>query len=72
VNLTLASTRARGCERDFCLSDLGGFGAKCDAIWPLLAEGVWCIAGNYDVAIGRGTWTAAASTPTSATTTTLG
>jgi pyruvate-formate lyase-activating enzyme/diadenosine tetraphosphatase ApaH/serine/threonine PP2A family protein phosphatase len=50
----LADARARGCERIFCLGDLGGFGAECEAIWPLLAEqGVECIAGNYDVAIGR-------------------
>jgi len=49
----LADARARGCERIFCLGDLGGFGAECDAIWPLL-HGVECIAGNYDVAIGRG------------------
>src|SRR3954454_4459299 len=34
---------------------MGGFGAECDAIWPLLIEhGVECIAGNYDIAIGRG------------------
>jgi pyruvate-formate lyase-activating enzyme/predicted phosphodiesterase len=45
----------RGAERLVCLGDLGGFGAECDAIWPLLAEGdVECIAGNYDIAIGRG------------------
>jgi pyruvate-formate lyase-activating enzyme/predicted phosphodiesterase len=51
----LADARGRGCERIFCLGDLGGFGAECDAIWPLLLEhGVECIAGNYDVAIGRG------------------
>ncbi len=49
----LADVRGRGCERIFCLGDLGGFGAECDAIGPLL-EGVDCIAGNYDVAIGRG------------------
>jgi pyruvate-formate lyase-activating enzyme/diadenosine tetraphosphatase ApaH/serine/threonine PP2A family protein phosphatase len=50
----LADARRRGCERIFCLGDLGGFGAECDAIWPLLLEaGVECIAGNYDVAIGR-------------------
>jgi pyruvate-formate lyase-activating enzyme/diadenosine tetraphosphatase ApaH/serine/threonine PP2A family protein phosphatase len=49
----LADARERGCERIFCLGDLGGFGAECDAIWPLL-DGVDCIAGNYDVAIGRG------------------
>jgi len=51
----LADARSRGCERIFCLGDLGGFGADCDAIWPLLLDGaVECIAGNYDVAIGRG------------------
>src|SRR4051794_27690726 len=51
----LEDARRRGCERIFCLGDLGGFGAECDAIWPLLTENeVECIAGNYDVAIGRG------------------
>jgi uncharacterized Fe-S cluster-containing radical SAM superfamily protein/diadenosine tetraphosphatase ApaH/serine/threonine PP2A family protein phosphatase len=51
----LRDARARGCERIFCLGDLGGFGAECDAIWPLLRQfGVECIAGNYDIAIGRG------------------
>ena len=48
----LDDARARGCERIFCLGDMGGFGAECDAIWPLLAaHGVECIAGNYDIAI---------------------
>ncbi|GAC1441870.1 MAG: hypothetical protein NVSMB51_22110 [Solirubrobacteraceae bacterium] len=43
------------CERTICLGDLGGFGAECDAVWPLLlAADVECVAGNYDVAIGRG------------------
>lgn len=51
----LADAAERGCERIFCLGDLGGFGAECDELWPLLREaGVECIAGNYDVAIGRG------------------
>ncbi|MEA2412523.1 MAG: hypothetical protein QOC77_3084, partial [Thermoleophilaceae bacterium] len=51
----IEDARARGAGRLFCLGDLGGFGAECDAIWPLLTEhGVECIAGNYDVAIGRG------------------
>ncbi|MGH2742146.1 MAG: radical SAM protein [Thermoleophilaceae bacterium] len=51
----LGDARRRGCERIFCLGDLGGFGAQCDAVWPLLLEhGVECIAGNYDIAIGRG------------------
>jgi pyruvate-formate lyase-activating enzyme/predicted phosphodiesterase len=44
---------ARGAERLYCLGDLGGFGADCDAVWPLL-DGVETIAGNYDLAIGRG------------------
>jgi pyruvate-formate lyase-activating enzyme/diadenosine tetraphosphatase ApaH/serine/threonine PP2A family protein phosphatase len=48
-------SRARGCDELYCLGDLGGFGAECDAILPLLREhGVRTIAGNYDVAIGRG------------------
>src|SRR3954453_12800302 len=50
----LRDARARGCERIFCLGDMGGFGAECDAIVPLLREhGVECIAGNYDIAIAR-------------------
>ncbi len=53
LRAVLADARARGCERLFCLGDLGGFGAECDAVWPLLT-GVECIAGNYDIAIGRG------------------
>ena len=51
----LDDARQRGCERIFCLGDLGGFGAEPDALWPLLVDGgVECIAGNYDIAIGRG------------------
>ena len=51
----LEDARARGCERILNLGDLGGFGAECDAVWPLLEEfGVESIAGNYDIAIGRG------------------
>ena len=50
-----ADARERGAERLLCLGDLGGFGAACDAVWPLLLEhGIECIAGNYDIAIGRG------------------
>jgi pyruvate-formate lyase-activating enzyme/diadenosine tetraphosphatase ApaH/serine/threonine PP2A family protein phosphatase len=48
-------SRARECKHMYCLGDLGGFGAECDAIAPLLRENeVVTIAGNYDVAIGRG------------------
>lgn len=51
----LEDAHRRGCGRIFCLGDLGGFGAEPEALWPLLVEGgVDCIAGNYDVAIGRG------------------
>jgi len=49
------AARERGADRLLCLGDLGGFGAECDAVWPVLLEhGVECIAGNYDIAIGRG------------------
>jgi len=51
----LRDARSRDCERVFCLGDLGGFGADPDGIWPLLRQfGVECVAGNYDIAIGRG------------------
>jgi hypothetical protein len=47
--------RARGADRLFCLGDFGAYGAEPEAIWPvLLANGVECIAGNYEVAIGSG------------------
>jgi len=55
LRAALDLARARGCERILCLGDLGGFGAECDAVWPLVgAPDVETIAGNYDVAIGRG------------------
>ena len=51
----IADARARGCERLFCLGDLGGFGAEINELWPRLRDaGIECIAGNYDVAIARG------------------
>ena len=51
----LADAGRRGCDELYCLGDLGGFGAECDAVWPLLLEDdVTTIAGNYDVAIARG------------------
>lgn len=47
--------RARGAEQLWCLGDLGGYGAEPDAVWPLLTDNdVLVVAGNYDVAIGRG------------------
>lgn len=50
----VADARARGCQKLYCLGDLGGFGAEVDALWPVLTgAGVECVAGNYDVAIAR-------------------
>jgi diadenosine tetraphosphatase ApaH/serine/threonine PP2A family protein phosphatase len=55
LQAVLDDAREKGAERIFCLGDLGGFGAECDAIWPLLTDnGVEVMAGNYDIAIGRG------------------
>ena len=55
LRAALDVARERGCDRVLCLGDLGGFGAECDAVWPLLqAPDVTTIAGNYDIAIGRG------------------
>ncbi len=55
LRAVLADAEERGCSETYCLGDLGGFGAECDAIWPLLLNhGVQCLAGNYDVAISRG------------------
>lgn len=51
----IADARNRGCDRLWCLGDLGGFGAEMEPLWPLLtAAGIECIAGNYDVALARG------------------
>ncbi|MBJ7597045.1 MAG: hypothetical protein DLM67_02210 [Candidatus Nephthysia bennettiae] len=51
----VVDARKRGCERLFCLGDLGGFGAEVEALWPILDQaGIECIAGNYDVAIASG------------------
>ncbi len=47
--------RARGCERLYCLGDLGAFGPHPDRVFPLLTEyGVACVQGNYDDSIGNG------------------
>ena len=51
----VVDARARGAEQLYCLGDLGGYGAEPDAIWPLLLDNdIAVVAGNYDVAIGRG------------------
>ncbi|MGH3775000.1 MAG: radical SAM protein [Pseudonocardiaceae bacterium] len=51
----VADARARGADRLWCLGDFGAYGAEPDAIWPLLTgNDIECIAGNYELAIGRG------------------
>ncbi|HEY3895926.1 MAG TPA: radical SAM protein [Pseudonocardiaceae bacterium] len=51
----IRDARARGADRLWCLGDLGAYGAEPEAIWPLLTgNGIECIAGNYELAIGRG------------------
>jgi len=47
--------RALGADRLICLGDLGAYGGEPEAIWPLLTDnGIECLAGNYEVAIGGG------------------
>ncbi|MEO7194737.1 MAG: radical SAM protein [Pseudonocardiaceae bacterium] len=47
--------RARGADRLWCLGDFGAYGAEPEAIWPLLLDnGIECVAGNYELALGRG------------------
>lgn len=44
----------RGCQRLFCLGDLGAFGPHPDKIFPLLIDaGVVTLQGNYDHSIGN-------------------
>ena len=45
----------RGCEKIFCLGDLGAFGPNPDNIFTLLIDaGVNVMQGNYDNSIGNG------------------
>ncbi|SCL14996.1 4Fe-4S single cluster domain-containing protein [Micromonospora nigra] len=51
----VADARAKGADRLWCLGDFGGYGAEPEEIWTLLrGNDIECIAGNYEVAIGRG------------------
>jgi diadenosine tetraphosphatase ApaH/serine/threonine PP2A family protein phosphatase len=55
VRAFVPDARARGADRLWCLGDFGAYGAEPEAIWPLLIDnGIECIAGNYELAIGRG------------------
>jgi diadenosine tetraphosphatase ApaH/serine/threonine PP2A family protein phosphatase len=49
-----AEARRRGCERLFCLGDLGAFGPHPDKVFPLLIDNdVETMQGNYDHSIGH-------------------
>jgi diadenosine tetraphosphatase ApaH/serine/threonine PP2A family protein phosphatase len=44
----------RGCERMFCLGDLGAFGPNPDKVFPLLIDaGISAMRGNYDDSIAH-------------------
>lgn len=50
----IADARSRGCEKVFCLGDLGAFGPNPDKVFPLLIDnGVETMQGNYDNSIGN-------------------
>src|SRR5258705_1132085 len=50
----IADARRRGCEKLFCLGDLGAFGPHPDKVFPLLIENaVETMQGNYDNSIGN-------------------
>jgi hypothetical protein len=50
----IEDAQRRGCERIFCLGDLGAFGPNPDKIFPLLMDAnVLTLRGNYDDSIGR-------------------
>lgn len=50
----IADARRRGCEKLFCLGDLGAFGPHPDKVFPLLIDNdVQTMQGNYDHSIGH-------------------
>jgi diadenosine tetraphosphatase ApaH/serine/threonine PP2A family protein phosphatase len=50
----VAEAARRGCERLYCLGDLGGFGPHPDRVFPILQQhGVVVLQGNYDHSIGH-------------------
>ena len=54
LEATLADARKRGCERVYCLGDLGGFGPHPERVFPILRrERVIVMQGNYDHSIGH-------------------
>jgi diadenosine tetraphosphatase ApaH/serine/threonine PP2A family protein phosphatase len=54
LEAAITDARRRGCERMYCLGDLGAFGPSPDRVFPLLVEhGVVTMQGNYDNSIGN-------------------
>jgi predicted phosphodiesterase len=54
LEAVLDDAQKRGCERVYCLGDLGGFGPHPDRVFPILqARGVIVMQGNYDHSIGH-------------------
>ena len=54
LRAAIDDAQRRGCERMFCLGDLGAFGPNPDNVFPLLLDaGVVTMRGNYDDSIGN-------------------
>ena len=54
LEAVLDDAARRGCEKVYCLGDLGGFGPHPDRVFPILqARGVVVMQGNYDHSIGH-------------------
>jgi predicted phosphodiesterase len=54
LEAVLDDAARRGCEKTYCLGDLGGFGPHPDRVFPILqSRGVIVMQGNYDHSIGH-------------------
>jgi predicted phosphodiesterase len=54
LEAVLDDAQKRGCEKIYCLGDLGGFGPHPDRVFPILqSRGVIVMQGNYDHSIGH-------------------
>jgi len=54
LEAVLDDAARRGCQRIYCLGDLGGFGPHPDRVFPILqSRGVIVMQGNYDHSIGH-------------------
>ena len=54
LEAAIGDARRRGCEKLYCLGDLGAFGPNPEKVFPLLVENnVITMQGNYDHSIGN-------------------